>query len=171
MGLDITAYAHLTPAPHAELDSDGSPVDWLQHWHLTQTHIDGTEKNFPGRTIGIAPPGVYSFSNVLRFRAGSYSGYNAWRNALARVAGYGSADAVWKAPDEFAGRPFVELIEFSDCEGVIGPIVAAKLAKDFADNAIKAQGSEAFDVFDLQLYALWRRAFEMASDGGAVDFH
>ena len=58
--------------------------------------------------------------------------YCKWRNRLAEMAGLGSAEAVRTNPEK-EGLPLVELIDFSDCEGVIGPKVAARLAKDFAD--------------------------------------
>jgi hypothetical protein len=41
-----------------------------------------------------------------------------------------TAEQVWAARPE---GPFVELIDFADNEGMIGPRAAAKLAKDFAD--------------------------------------
>jgi hypothetical protein len=65
--------------------------------------------------------------------------------------------------------PFWELIHFSDCEGTIGPEVSAKLAQDFAryQDQADAHPDERFR----DLYATWRTAFEMASQGGAVDFH
>lgn len=57
----------------------------------------------------------------------------------------------------------------SDCEGVIGPEVSAKLVKDFADfdERAKTRGGKYFYA----LYCDWRKAFEMAADGGAVSFH
>ena len=74
---------------------------------------------------------------------------------------------------EKEGLPFVELINFSDCEGVIGPKVAAKLAKDFADYEDRASAFAAKfkDDFFLALYREWRRAFEWAADGGMVHFN
>ena len=74
------------------------------------------------------------------FQAGSYMYYSKWRNQLAEMAGLGSAEAVRTNPEK-EGLPFVELINFSDCEGVIGPKVAAKLAKDFADYEDRASPS------------------------------
>jgi hypothetical protein len=170
MGLDVTSYSRLTPAPHAELESDGAPVNWRIFWRLRPEDISNTEHLWPGRTEGIAPPGVYSANDRLTFRAGSYSGFNEWRDTLAKCAGYPSARAVWETPDQFSGQPFVELLNFSDCEGVIGPVVAAKLAADFA--AADARITLAMPgMWFLQLYAYWRLAFMLAADGGAVEFH
>lgn len=165
MGLDITAYRKLEPAPQAELDDDGSPKDYDKFAHFHSSTIQWTEENWPGHSDGIKP-GVYSFANMDGFRAGSYSGYNAWRDQLARVMRGKSAEELWKGPIE---GPFAELIHFADNEGVIGPRVAAKLAKDFADHQSKAEAVG--DNYFLQKYNEWRKAFELAADGGAVHFH
>jgi len=84
------------------------------------------------------------------------------------------AHEIWA--DATTKGPFVELINFSDCEGEIGPIVAAKLAKDFAEHQEKARTYVPLhndpDEPDwwFNLYKDWRKAFEMASDGGSVCF-
>jgi hypothetical protein len=61
----------------------------------------------------------------------------------------------------------VELINFADNEGIIGTTACAKLAKDFAEHAAKA-GRNGWCA---KLYRDWQTAFEMAADGGCVDFH
>lgn len=165
MGLDITAYRKITPAPDAAVSPDGEPVDWQNHFWAHQSSLDFTEENWPGHSEGVSA-GIYTFAEQHKFRAGSYGGYNEWRDWLARVAGWPSAKACWESPTP-GDKPFAELIHFADNEGVIGPKVAAKLAKDFADKQ-----AEVGDVgWDAELYAKWRKAFEMAADGGAVDFH
>jgi hypothetical protein len=60
-------------------------------------------------------------------------------------------------------------VNFSDCEGDIGEVVAKKLAKDFADWDARAKATGDDQVY--HLFGLWRKAFELASDGGAVSFH
>ncbi len=163
MGLDITAYRRLAPAPDAELDSDGCPKDWKHYVRLR------SNSDFPAQAEGITENVVLGFAESVGFRAGSYSDYNAWRDRLADLAGYGSAKACWSSGAE---GPFCELINFSDCEGVIGPKVAAKLAKDFADWDERARDYfGGFDGWFIEQYERWRKAFEMAADGGAVDFH
>lgn len=169
MGLDITAYRKLTLDPDAQTDEAGCPTDWKTHVRIT----DCMERHFPGRMAGIEP-GVYRAEETLSFRAGSYGGYSAWRDWLARLVGYTSADDLWEAveadPAKLSG-PFAEMISFADNEGVIGPVVSAKLAKDFAEHQTAAEVASRTvgDFFDR--YAMWRKAFEMAADGGAVDFH
>jgi hypothetical protein len=167
MGLDVSWYRRVKLEPDAELDEDGSPVDWLNLVRVDEP------VSFPERCADIAP-GIYSSADHGSFRAGSYSGYNQWREELAELAGYPAlviagggkehSHGAWQADS----GPFFELINFSDCEGVIGTAVSAKLAKDFADNQTKAD--EVGGYFAEQ-YARWRNAFEQAAQGGFVDFH
>lgn len=164
MGLDITAYRKLTPVPDAPLDADGYPEDWDNHVMFGPS-MEWSEQHWPGRSEGVDSRTVYAYEESYRFRAGSYGGYNRWRSELAELAGYEDVEDFWdRAP---ADAPFFELIHFADNEGTIGPVVSAKLAKDFADHADKVGASGDF----ASRYSLWRKAFEMAADGGAVDFH
>ena len=170
MGLDISSFAGLSPAPDAELDEDGFPLEEDKFMYLDPELIKWTEENFPGRTAGIKP-GIYSFERSAQFRAGSYSGYNGWRDHLARMAVGMSAEKIWASG---WNGPFVELINFPDNEGVIGPVVAAKLAKDFAEFEHRAEEYSASipDGTDwLENYREWKCAFEMAAKDGAVVLH
>jgi len=165
MGLDITAYRKLSPEPSATEDNETIV-------QLSRALVDWTEKEFPGRTQGVVA-GMYSFAERFGFRAGSYSGYNRWREWLAKVAGLEAPKLIWES--ESPSGPFVELINFADNEGIIGPLVSAKLAKDFAEHeeriASLASDEQSFDPYNLEKYRAWRKAFEMAADGGAVEFH
>jgi hypothetical protein len=166
MGLDITAYRQLTPAPNAQVDEDGNPVEWDKFVAIRAQMIAWTEENWHGRTAPLQA-GIYTAAQQDGFRAGSYGGFNAWRNWLAQRAGYTSARAVW---DDVTSGPFVELINFADNEGYIGAAVAAKLAKDFAEHQEAIIGADPHG-YDAEKYLLWRAAFEMAADGGCVEFH
>jgi hypothetical protein len=112
------------------------------------------------------------------FRAGSYSGYNWWREQLCQLALDVPPDDVWGDPEHYAGKPFVELINFSDCEGCIGPITAAKLAVDFREYGPRVRTGAAKQITDdeersyfLDTYNDWQQAFEIASRDGFVIFH
>lgn len=171
MGLDITYYREIKKLD-AVFNDDGAPVDAKTgipiedfYWAIPNPHYD--------RSDGIAP-GPYHYEDSDGFRAGSYSGYSSWRNQLAKLAGYkeeesrdgyGFSMGAWKADS----GPFWELINFSDCEGTIGPKTSAKLAMDFANFQEMANAHE--DEWFRDLYAEWRTAFETASNNGAVSFH
>jgi hypothetical protein len=174
MGLDITAYRQLAIETDVETDDHGWPVDYDIYWRPGAS-LGFSEGNWPGRAKGL--PGdedtIFSYGESYGFRAGSYSGYNDWRDWLARVAGWPNADDAWAHEKDLVPlfTAFHELINFADNEGVIGPEVSAKLAKDFADNQAKAQSMDDTDGYYYNRYQCWQRAFEMAADGGAVDFH
>lgn len=155
MGLDITAYRQLKPV---ECGDEGGCLE-------DHAHVYGNGDNFPGRDEGVTP-GCYMFVGEHAFRAGAYSGYNRWREQLAELAGYTPEEA-WS--DAAKGKPFYELVNFSDFEGTIGPVVAMRLAADFAAFQEKADAHE--DEYFREKYAEWRKAFEMASDNGAVCLH
>jgi hypothetical protein len=159
MGLDITAYSKLQPMY-------GRPDDDAIHLYVV-------EEEFRARGAGI-DPGLYALGkdgDFLDFRAGSYSGYNQWRRELSRLALGVEPEEVWRKWPEYAGKPFAELIHFADNEGYIGPTVAAKLAADFASFDEKAAAMPDSDAWFYDRYKLWRSAFELAADGGAVRFH
>ena len=160
MGLDITAYSHLKAVPRKEGD------DVRDYVFRPRPH-----DAFPGRTEGLDCESDYIGDAKLSFCAGSYGGYSQWREWLARVAGYPSINDIWDG--KVPSGPFVELINFSDCEGTIGPVVAAKLAKDFADFDEKARADDHSPdpTFYYERYKLWRQAFEIAAMNGAVDLH
>jgi hypothetical protein len=174
MGLDITAYSNLQVAGDeayegGELIYDGNFVELYDN------------DAFPGRIAPQQGGQAYMYDDCVGFRAGSYGGYNAWRNDLAKLAGYKAQpydpydrndvkvmryDAgAWEA----TSGPFWELITFSDCEGTIGTDACKKLAKDFADFQAAAEATS--DEWFLSRYNDWRAAFDLASNNGAVDFH
>lgn len=169
MGLDITAYSGLSKL-NAHKNDDGEAVDNATgetlHWDAYCSPY--VNPDFPDRAVSLEVDGIYGYEDSFGFRAGSYGGYNQWRDMLARMAGYaGGAQGAWDSE----GGPFWELINFSDCEGSIDATVSAKLAADFAEFQPKAEAFAAANSYFLELYATWRRAFEMAAQGGMVDFH
>lgn len=153
MGLDITAYESISRAPDGDLED----LD-LQRLYVND--------DFPGRADELKD-GVYlGCGRSVGFRAGSYGGYNVWRDNLAILVGHESAKAVWDDPKP---GPFAELINFSDAEGTIGAAVSKKLAADFAEWQSKADAHA--DEWFRDRYRKWREAFELASLGGAVCFY
>lgn len=118
MGLDITSYRKLIPAPDAPRE-DGYVVDWEKFVDLDQSSLNWTEEHWPGHSDGIKA-GAYTFAEKYPFRAGSYGGYNSWRRWLARVAGWEDIEECWNSSDQ-QSKPFGELLNFADNEGVNRP--------------------------------------------------
>ena len=183
MGLDIGIYSKLKKID-CVFNADGEPIDRETNEPLEDDHYFQPYENsdFAGRMEGLEHKAVYSYGKHDHFKAGSYSGYNIWREELAKFAGYPSVsvdryqtgsnqlrhdEGCWQHGKE--GEPFYELIIFSDCEGVIGSVVSAKLAADFKEHQEKADSHQE-EWFRVK-YNQWRAAFEAASDNGAVDFH
>lgn len=161
MGLDITAYRKLKVVKNPVLDEYGDPEEYDTQWKPGES-MKWSEKHFEGRGQGINADTVYEFEeeDKYRFRAGSYISYNWWRSQL----------------EKFKGNvAFQELIDFADNEGVIGPIVSTKLHSDFYDHLNEAEEYSNTLGEDgewwLEKYKSWMKAFEYASDNGAVDFH
>ncbi|AWH87137.1 hypothetical protein [Limnobaculum parvum] len=179
MGLNITAYHQLNKIDTL-FDDDGLPIDNATGKPLAINYFQAElNSNFPGRADEIDDGAVYTYSNSMEFSAGTYRNYNNWRDDLAKLAGYSLGSRDDHGLDRKSYRvaclnseqgPFSELINFSDCGGVIGTAVSAKLAKDFANFNQRAQ-SFSEDTYFYAKYIQWHTAFELASDNGAVDFH
>lgn len=176
MGLDITAYSNLKRID-AVFNKDGEPVDPTTREPIDGDYYQPIHNPHYDRADGLTE-GVFRYEKAIGHRAGSYSGYNLWREELAKLAGWplGSyeffgdvrpshAASAWKATE----GPFFELINFSDCEGTIGAVTSKKLALDFAEYQAKADAHE--DEYFRMKYKEWRAAFELAANAGAVNFH
>jgi hypothetical protein len=172
MGLDISAYSELEKID--SVDEDGELVIPGKGYAYRLPNVTTLSDSpvFPQQAEHYAntPYSAYSYKEAVEFRAGSYSGYNNWRHLLAKLAGYSDEDA-------FRGlaknRPFNELVNFSDCEGIIGPKTSAKLAKDFAafDEAARKWPNDQDCAWFYEKYAEWHKAFVLAANNGAVEFH
>lgn len=172
MGLDITYYSRLKLDETVKADDEDAYATHL---------VVYDNSDFPGRSAPLVNRGCYTFEDSDGFRAGSYSGYNHWRERLAKLAGYPAvSDLSYSASrTHSAGAwhatsgPFWELINFADNEGTIGTVAATKLAADFVewDERAKAASEADGEPYFYEKYVEWRTAFEAAADGGAVDFH
>lgn len=178
MGLDIRVYKSLEPVDQDQLYRE---ILWRNGENDDELHADALEAGYfyarvnsyfssqadNLRTGWYNPGGFWSFS------FGSYS-YNQYREKLTRMALGVAPEVVWDslANDDsspFKDKPFVEQINFSDCEGIIGPETSAKLAKDYDEWMAMAENT--LDEWDIQVYKNFARAFKDASEAGAVDFH
>jgi hypothetical protein len=169
MGLDISAYSN------ARLITDHEPLE--DEWCEDENHVNAyiTDGAFHRSFRGLLNGHCYdvSESEGHGFRAGSYGGYNYWREDLARFALGVDPGEVWTAPLGYQDAPFFELINFSDCEGAIGPEAAVDLLKDFYDHRDKYRASHSVldRTYDLERYDDWTKACELAAAGGLIIFH
>jgi hypothetical protein len=154
MGLDISAYVNATPAP----DANPNDFDSVARASVESAHV--------AQADGIEHGALFTFDKEIRFRAGSYSGYNRFREELAGLVGY-VPQAAWSGQVS-EESPFYPMVNFSDCEGTLGPQTCARLAKDFADHQDKA---DEIGGYFAEAYSQWRRAFEEVAGNGFVSFH
>lgn len=167
MGLAITAYSGLAKRSSAHEEASGDP--------RVEFYIN---EDFPDRHLPIEEGEKYGFDDCYDFHVGPYSYYNQFREALAKLAGYPAVPAdrhgvveqrhdvgAWAAQE----GPLWELINFSDCSGVIGSVAAAKLIQDF--DRLADRVGELNDEDYQHLFGEFRTAFQMAANGGAVVFH
>lgn len=148
MGLDVFAYGGLAKV---KAEPDGYRLDVVS-WKL-----EWIEQRWPGRTEGLES-GVYDCAAKSGEISMSYTNYKAWRASLARRVNH----------REGQPGPFAERIDFPSNEGYIGPVVCAKLARDFAEHEQKT--IRRADAAFVRRYRKFRAAFEMAADNGAVGF-
>ena len=162
MGLDISAYQKLTKCAKDYGDDYDAGYE---AGAMYLTIIDSFANAADGYSGWYETSGEKSFG----FRAGSYGGYNTWRAWLAQLVG-NTAEKIWEKHEP---GPFVELINFSDCEGTIGPKTSAKLAKDFAEWHDRAVlfGKKIGEDWFIDKYNQWAIAFNLAANDGVVTFH
>lgn len=157
MGLDIRAFRGLKEVENPKYDEYGELLNWETQWN-PGAGMEWSESVWPGKGKPVNPKSVYEWEDIFKFRAGSYSGYNWWRDRL----------------NEFAGNvAFQELIDFADNEGVIGSELSKKLFEDFQayhDKAEEYSKTITDGMFWFERYCNWEKAFEMAKEGGAVEF-
>lgn len=169
MGLDISAYSNLVKIRDL---NEGEEANYETEVEFFVNYA------FEGREDQIEEAIAYKYDEEYDFRAGSYGSYNHWRNQLAELAKYpltefedfiGNVQQRYDAGAwEVTKGPFWELINFSDCEGVIGAATSAKLAKDF--DTFQSAADAHPNKYFIESYNCWRKAFEMAANNGAVEF-
>lgn len=181
-GLDITAYSHMQAIGLHTKDpklNEGEPCG-IDDWCFYDDHFEvfayaDFPRSFrgfatvatPNRGGGFIYAGCYQTTAdtvTHDFHAGSYGGYNRWREDLRNQFN----------PGHDPNGPFYELIWFADNEGSIGPEAAADLLVDFRTHADEYAGRHphpGVDDWYKASYVDWTRAFELAADGGLVRFH
>ena len=205
MGLDISAVSKLEPI---EVPEDIEK--WSDEWYDWEGEQGGdiyqvySSNAFQEQSEGMED-GTYISTDgeSTGFRAGSYSGYGTWRDWLAQsvmngvLGKTGGAEQMWGSADGGDyGLPFMEIINFSDSEGIIGPVASKKPYNDFRkyendvmdsmdeqyltktpirsaswrDDEDKPIDKGDFEWFQRQ-YQEWKNAFRIASDNGMVMFH
>lgn len=174
MGLDISYYESFTPLPTPPTDEEKNAL-YDQDYTLRLF-----TRHFPKQAEGLPLDGTFIRTHGKSgcFWAGSYHGYGAFRQALCQLAynlhirDFWANDLVKLGLSTQDSIPFKSILNFSDCEGQIGPVASALLAQDFQDymaSAEAAWGGEQKNY--LSLYKQFADAFTVAARGGLVHFY
>ena len=111
----------------------------------------------------------------INFRAGSYSGFGFWREILAKMH-----DIELEAMEGFGGakewtedEPFYELLNHSDCEGVLTPKQSRELQEDFNQGYSPAKLRKLVqNVEDLayweEKFSEWKKAIQHSVDANCT---
>lgn len=163
MGLDIIAYSKLKKNECLSAISEEDRKDLDINCLIMSPLLTEIEKAFPGRAEPLKYNGdIYTCGSHKEYSIGAYGTYGWFRQVLETF----SEDC----------DCFDELINFSDCEGVIGSAVSEKLYEDFSSNAESFEQwvYQKYSVVEgellLRIYYKFESAFEIAKDGGAVEF-
>jgi hypothetical protein len=163
MGLDITAYRQIRRI--ADWPEGAESIDDVADYGddgyvfngrpVFAVYPDATQ-GFPEHAADLAP-GLYTYAEQTSFRAGSYSGYNAWRDALSRAALGLPAKQVWSDFDRHRHRE----------RGVAWLINADIRAHE---SAIRDRGGVIVSWFGDGLDR-WIAGLALAADDGVLSFH
>lgn len=197
MGLSVEYYSQIEPVKSAlpngcvcgECDLDDEACCICDEY-VQAKFIDG----FSSQYEGLERDAVYKSNGEQgEFYGLSCSGYTDFRDALAKMVGYPMATLnvyregptekhLWGAFEAKSG-PFLEQLNFPDCDTCIGPAASKRLYDDyvkfermaksfhieenylFADVMKDADGTMFYRV-----YKQFMKAFEVALDDGLVSF-
>ena len=193
MGLDVSAINGLKRIPNEEVPYDMEPYtdqfyEWEQEEDTYIKYIDrknGYFEEYWSNHLDPFKTGYYRDEGEAEhsFRAGSYGYYNNWRKLLALSIGFENIADIWSQGPYNEDIPFIELLDFSDADGSIGPMVSEKLYNDFEgmqdkvfefiDNlmfgVVKGHKLSMTQVSDFkEVYKDWKTAFDIARDNGLV---
>lgn len=183
MGLDITAYSKLQVLTPEEIKASERSIGVLVDFGEEVITLSDSQIKSPNNQIRDMAPGTYYRSAETEeydFRAGSYSGYGAYRKMLSECFLGARPEEVWRNESVYRGQPFFEQVNFSDCEGFIGPEVSAKLHEDYEEGRdqwyeflkeLYAGDEDGIKWRMMSIYDNWTKAFEVASDDGFVWYH
>lgn len=169
MGLDVSFYASATLV-HGDLHpralTEPKPGPTEECWDtFTVAYVN---PDFPDQADGITHKSCWRTEGRSAHIHHSYSGYNIFREWLCKAVLGVAPEIVWANPEQWWNQPLVPLINFSDCEGLIGPVTAQRLAQDFAQHRERLGADQ--DEGMVKRYDEWAAAFALVGPTGFVRF-
>jgi hypothetical protein len=166
MGLDITAYENAELTDISVGDTDEHWDDWPSNWDFKAWVPSMAWKH---KIKNFKENGLYK-AEVGDSLGYSYGSHYQFRVILCEIM-YRTEDD-WRSGKLDPKMPFHELIDFSDCEGVLDYEICEKLYQDFIKYADRAK-----DYFEAKptryedYYEQWTNCFNVARKNGAISFH
>ena len=168
LGLDIRAYSGLIKDEVLtnKLNKRSSHLDYEGHEFIMCPQLGYIEEAFPNRAEPLKYNGdAFDYEDCALFCIGSYSTYNQFRSTLESFA------------NKVGTTVFNSLIDFSDCEGVIGSVLCEELYNAFVfyedgyeKYVTNLSDDEFFGSIFMRIYCRFKQAFKIGKDGGAVEF-
>ena len=160
MGLAVKVYKNIKKIDQNSDDHDF--IAYVDH-HTWKDHIKNLEEG--AKYVGECHGTDVGYS---------YSTHTWFRNKLMSLVLDKEIDKFYEHIDSNLDMPFIEFINFSDCEGCIDWETSAKLCQDFID--WKERVIEEFPIkpvnienkLFVQRYEAWMEVFELAKDNGVV---
>jgi hypothetical protein len=182
MGLDIMAISNLEKKFKLEEKLKSLPFEVRPVVKKTRIKIDITpygSKHGGFNKCEDMEGGKYTETNSTtehHFRAGSYSGYNRFRKLLCEALVGVEDEILWANPDLYKDHPGFEMINFSDCEGILGTLVCQKLYSQLLENRDKFIAyleneflEESKEIsWEIETYDDFLEGFRLGSQNGIV---
>lgn len=178
MGLDVSFYAAATLV-HGDLHPRAlsEPRDYPGEECYDHFAVAYVNPDFPDQADGITHRSCWETGRRSAHIHHSYGGYNIFREWLCKAMHGVEPQVIWSDPEAWWDKPFVPLINFSDCEGLIGPVTAYRLAQDFTQQRDYVLGrgglAEALPAWRDEMaprYEEWAAAFALIGPTGFVRF-
>jgi hypothetical protein len=182
MGLDIMAISNLKKKH--KMDPRVKALSWQVRPKVNETRITIDKTPYGSEHGGFnkcedMEGGKYEETDLTvehHFRAGSYGGYNTFRRLLCEALVGVDVNTLWESPDSYKESPGFEMINFSDCEGILGTAVCQKLHPQFVENRGKFETylreGRAFDEDEIRwqitTYDDFTEAFRLGAENGIV---
>lgn len=154
MGLDITAYSNFKITKVLTEDDE-------YEYYFCNSGFEQSNMNIENKYVNI------DFDEEFDFRAGSYGGYNHFRNSLCLASNNITAEDLWNYEDKTL--KFYWLINFSDCEGYIGTDYCIILYDEFVKYEKEVKEKLSIDYHNK--YDEFKEAFRLGANNGIVNFH
>jgi hypothetical protein len=176
MGLDIRAVNKIITK---QTEPEAFELGIIMNEEPDQFYIN---PDFPDHTSEYGTkPGVVEYikseeSTTESFRAGSYSGYNKWRNLLSLALLGVKAETAWENVSKYQSYPAWGIINFSDCEGAFDSVKSNNVHEELVDNRDKFVSyiKNDTDIGDMdtehyiETYDGMIRCFKLASEAGVL---